>query len=105
MADATAWYQNNTMVIELGALTDEIAGTAVTTATVTAQLEHPNGNTVTGETWPVTLSHVSAGTYRGVASYAITAELGQRYHVEIVATVGTYRATWRVPVLCQNREE
>lgn len=104
MAEPVAWYQGNTMVIELGALTDEITDAAVTTATVTAQLEHPNGNTVTGETWPITLSHVSAGTYRGVASYAIAAELAQRYHVEIVATVSSYRATWRVPVLCQNRE-
>lgn len=112
---ANAWLKDNTMVVQLGTLislgddtdaplTDELTDTVITDATVTAQLEDAAGATVSGETWPITLAHVSGGVYRGGASYAVAVEVGVEYVVEIVADKSGNRGTWRVPVTAYQRE-
>ena len=116
MANAQAWYLDNTMVVQLGSLiaqgdatdeplTDELTGTVITDATVTAQLEDEGGTQVTGETWPITLAHVTGGIYRGAAAYGVAVQEGARYVVEIVATKSGNRATWRMPVVARERDE
>lgn len=112
---AQVWYKDNTMVVQLGTLislgddtdaplTDELTDTVITDAAVTAQLEDAAGATVSGETWPITLSHVSGGVYRGGAAYGVAVEEGVDYVVEIVADKAGNRGTWRVPVTAQQRE-
>lgn len=111
---AQVWYKDNTMIVQLGTLislgddtdaplTDELTDTVITDATVTAQLEDAAGATVSGETWPITLAHVSGGVYRGGASYNVAVEVGVDYVVEIIADKAGNRAIWRVPVTAQQR--
>lgn len=111
---AQAWYQNNTMFLQLGTLislgdatdeplTDEITGAVITDATVTARFLDLGGTEVAGETWPVALAHVSGGVYRGAASYAVAVSLGVQYVAEITATKDASRAQWRLPVVVRER--
>lgn len=111
---ARVWYQDNTMIVQLGTLislgdetdeplTDALTGTVITDATVTAQLEDLTGATVAGQAWPLTLAHVSGGVYRGSAAYAVAVEVGIDYVVEITADKAGNRGTWRVPVTAQQR--
>lgn len=111
---ACAWYLDNTMVVQLGTLrslgdlldaplTDGITGAVITDATVVAQLEDAAGATVSGTTWPVTLSHVSGGVYRAAVSHGVVLTEGTDYVVEIQADKSGNRATWRVPVIAQQR--
>lgn len=111
---AQAWYVDNTMVVQLGTLvslgdaldaplTDELSGLVISDATVTAQLEDLAGTTVSGQTWPLTLAHVSGGVYRAGVAFGVAAQAGVDYVVKIVAEKAGNRATWRVPVTAQVR--
>lgn len=106
---AQAWYRDNTMIVQVGTLvslgdaldaplTDELTGLVITDATVTARLEDVGGATVSGETWPLTLPHVSGGVYRAGVAYAVAVQEGVDYDVVIVADKAGNRATWRVRV-------
>ncbi len=109
-----AWYLDTTMVLQLGQLkslgdeidaplTDAVTGAVITDATVTGRLEDVAGTAVSGETWPVNLTHVSGGVYRGAVAYAVAVQEGVSYYAEIVAERSGSRSTWRVPVRVQQR--
>lgn len=102
-ATPLVWYPGNTMVVELRSLVD-IAGVAVTAATVTCTLKDAAGANLTGETWPFAMPHVSAGTYRGVPSAAIAPPLGA-CTLEITATVGSTIGYWKVSVVMEHRDD
>jgi len=68
-------------LISLGPLTDAITGNPVTTATVTAQIKL-QGVSV-GD--PITLTHVSAGLYRGNIDDSTALLPGSQYHLEITS--------------------
>ena len=59
---------NSDNVVEVQTLTDVVADTAITTATVTVTLKDSDGVNITGETWPLQMTHVAAGTYRTTLS-------------------------------------
>jgi hypothetical protein len=76
----------NDATLTLTSLTNAVTATAVTGATVTAQL-YTGAGVAAGD--PVTLSHVSAGTYRGtLESSVIDANFTANapYRVEIIAS-------------------
>lgn len=79
-------YLDNDMVLELAALKDE-SGTAVTSATVEATLyERDKSTEIGGETWPITLTHQSDGTYRGDLTRAIEVTEGQVVWAKVTGT-------------------
>ena len=79
-------YMASHNLIELQELTDGASGSAITTATVTAVIKDSSGTNVSGETWPLTLSHVSAGTYRGTVSSAVSLTRHAKYTCYVTAT-------------------
>lgn len=93
-------YKDTTMRIGIESLVDA-DGDAVTDAVVTATIYDKNGDQVSGETWPVTLAHTSAGTYYGTVSANIDLVVGKSYVVDIQATASTLEARWRVPAFCK----
>ena len=57
---------NSDNIIELRGLKNATSGQAITTATVSITLtEKITGTAVSGVTWPLSLTHVASGTYRG----------------------------------------
>jgi len=99
-------YVGNTTILELQELTNSVAGSAVTTATVTATLTDAAGDEVAGQTWPVTLSHVSAGTYRATLENDLTLTANRAYIATIDATVsGVGVGHWESKVRAVERVE
>ena len=83
-------YIDNHNVLELQALTKSTTNTADTTATVTVTVKDGSGTNVTGQTWPATMSHVSAGTYRVTldADLSLTPNRGYVAHITATGTGG-----------------
>lgn len=72
-------------------LTD-IAGVAVTGATVTATVVDYAGTQIAGQTWPLTLSEVgSTGVYRGIFEHDWVVVIGQTVLAQILAVKTTQR--------------
>ena len=69
-------YVNSDNVVEVQSLTDAVSDTVITSATVKVTLKDSDGVNVVGETWPLTMTHVAAGTYRGtlIDSLSLTAD-------------------------------
>lgn len=85
-----AWYDGNTMVVQLGTpsapLKDMITGAVQTGATVTVRVLTAAGVPVAGATWPLTMPHAGAGIYR-VSAPLLALTLGVRYIARVEATV------------------
>jgi hypothetical protein len=79
-------YVNNSNVVEWQSLTNSVTSTADTGASVTLTITDNAGAEITGETWPVTLSHVAAGTYRYTLADDIAITAGSRYTMTFNAT-------------------
>lgn len=60
----------NTNVLDLIGLKDEIDGTFINDADVSVTIKDADGNEVTGQTWPATMTYVAAsdGNYRAFVS-------------------------------------
>jgi hypothetical protein len=87
--DATLYVGNNT-VLQLGTTDDplknSVTGTTDTGATVTATIYEMDDTEVTGETWPVVLSHAGSGIYRKTVSQSLNLVEHTSYKVIISAT-------------------
>lgn len=110
MTARLAWYKDNTMIVQLGTtaepLVDQITGSTITDATVSlVAVRTRAGATVTGDTFPKTMSHTSGGIYRTTVSHLLSITEGTSYVAEIQAEKSGNRATWQVPILATDREE
>lgn len=105
---ATAWYNGNTMLIELGAdgapLTDETSGDIITTADVNVTVVDRAGDELVGQTWPVAVPHVQNGFYQVAIPYAIGPGKGNPGTATITADIDGARGRWDIPVLGTARE-
>lgn len=65
-------------------------GLPVTDAVVTATMVNDDGQPVAGQTWPLTLTHVSAGLYEGQVSHQLQVEHDDniRYWMQVTAVRG-----------------
>lgn len=93
-------YVGNDNVLKVTALADD-AGTYINTATVTATLEDESGAEVSGETWPITLSYVSAsdGNYQGVLKDTLSLSTVKEYTAKITADDGANKkGYWEFPL-------
>lgn len=95
-------YRNkNTHVIELVDLKDDVAGTYINNATVTAVLKDEADEEIAGISWPLTMAYVTAsnGKYRGVLSHLLETTVGARLWAEVTASAAPGQYYRRVPVL------
>ncbi len=106
MQNLLTLYVSNSTVLELVDLAEAISGEVQTTATVTVTLKDSAGASVTGASWPVTMTHVGAspGTYRALLDAAIEVTAGERYVAGIHAEAGGVVAHWEAPVVAKMRQ-
>lgn len=98
----------NTNLLELQGFKDEVAGTYINDATVTATVLDETEAEVSGVTFPVTLDYVAAskGDYRAVLSEDLALTADKFYTAVITADGGTDRTgVWRFPFRAQHRTE
>jgi len=96
-------YIDNSNVVELTELTNSTTGVAITNATVTVSLYDSAGAVVTGQTFPATMSHVSAGTYRATLEDDIALIENRQYLAHIDASSGGIVGHWELPVRAKVR--
>lgn len=99
-------YVGNSNVIELQELTNSVTGLPDTGATVLVTLKRGTAlvSTPSAVEWPVTMSHVSSGTYRATLDEDIGITAGLRYTAEITAVgSGGQTGYWEVPVFAKTR--
>lgn len=103
MTLARVWLENNTMVIELADLKDQISNLVIPDATVIANILGLDGLPVTDGA-DIDMPHVSGGTYRVNAPDTIVLPLGVRHTVVISAdAAGAADGEWRLPIYPTQR--
>ena len=101
-------YLLSSNVIELASLTNTVTGVIDNGATVTVTIKDPSGQSVSGETWPRTMSLASesplTGTYRATLSHALGIEASKRYKacISIIGSGGE-RDYREVPLMARIR--
>ena len=80
---------DNTVLLKC--LIDNVTGATITTATVTARVLDLNDAELAGVTWPVAMSHVGNGDYRGVIPNDMVIAAEQKVIVEVRADDGADR--------------
>jgi len=99
-------YKGNSTNLELQTLTNVVTDVADTGATVTATVKDQAGTEVAGQTWPLTMTHDTGGTYRGTLEFDLDIHVGRTYFVEITATgSGGEKGFWREPATVANRND
>lgn len=96
-------YLDNDHVVVVQSLTDQ-DGVAVTDATVTVESIVDNrGTAVTGVSFPISLSHESAGTYEGSLPKEIQIREGRIYKAHIRAVADGKQAQWTESLVAKTR--
>ena len=99
---SNVWYVNSTMIIRLNDLVDQ-DGDPVETATVEmTECVDCDGNTPSGLSLPVTLTHDSEGTYEATLDDEIEIEAGETLYAKIVATAGATTREFNTTIRCRN---
>jgi hypothetical protein len=101
-----AVFVANTNLLELTGLKDDVAGTFINDAAVTATVVDEDGQEVAGMVWPVTLDYVGAsnGDYRAVLSDGLSLVPYKRHVARIDADAGPDRVGhWEFDFLPQTR--
>jgi hypothetical protein len=93
-------YLDNSNVVELRSLTNSVTGIADESATVTVTIRDKEGNSVAGENWPVSMSHVADGLYRATLSHLIEISFNHQYTADVSAAgSGGEVGNWSCPVI------
>lgn len=99
-------FVGNTNLLEIRGLKSAVEGAFVNNATVTVTIKDANGNNVSGQTWPTTMSYVSAssGDYRAVIEDDAALLPRQTYTAEISVNAGVDRiGFWKYVFKPQDR--
>lgn len=96
-------YIGNTSVIELQDLTNAVTELPETTATVTVTVYDAAGAQVTGETWPLSMTHISAGTYRATLPDDLVLTANRQYVAHVDADISGVIGHWEKPVRAKVR--
>lgn len=103
---AEVLWDNNDMVVEVRGLENEVTGENINNATVTCTLLDAEGDEVSGQSWPMSMTYVasSAGVYRGTLPYTLGISPAGRYTLKIDVDAGAgLRGQWEVPCVCRVR--
>lgn len=87
-------YVGNSNVVELVGLKNSVTGDADEGATVNVTIQDEEGSNVTGQSWPLALSHTEGGTYIGTLDSTLAIEESKCY-VAIVTATGSGNETGR----------
>jgi hypothetical protein len=99
MLNMTAFVAN-TNLLELIGLRSEVEDAYINNATVTVTINGPNGDAISGETWPLAMSYVTAsdGDYRATLLHTLPLIANQQYVAVIEANGGANRVGhWEFP--------
>jgi hypothetical protein len=96
-------YIGNTAIIELQDLTNAVTELPETSATVTTTLYDAAGVEVSGQTWPLSMSHVSAGTYRATLDHDLVLTANRQYVAHVDAGISGVIGHWELPVRAKVR--
>ncbi len=80
-------YIENGNLLKIANLQDLSDSSYVTDATVLATLKTASDTNVAGQSWPLTLTHQSSGTYQGTLTSSLSL-VGARYNCEISINSG-----------------
>jgi len=81
----------NTNVLELLGLKNEVDGSYINDANVTATVKDADGNNVSGTSWPLTMPYVASsnGNYRAFLAASLPLVAKQKYTAVIEVNGGT----------------
>ena len=99
-------YISNDNLLEVRSLYDEGADAYVNDATVTVTLEDIAGTEIVGETWPLSLSYVSAsnGIYQATLADTLTLTAGTKVVAKVTADGGAgKKGYWEKTLTVANR--
>jgi hypothetical protein len=87
----------NTNVLELNGLQSSIDDSYINDADVTVTIKDSSGTSVSGQTWPATMSYLSgtSGDYRLILDYDLALTAKRSYTAEITATKDGNRGFWK----------
>ena len=94
---------NSDNAIEIRDLRNAITDVVITTATVTVTLKTQSGDSVSGETWPLSMPHIASGLYRAILPNELVLSASTAYVATVVADNGAgWHREWCVPysVVC-----
>lgn len=94
-------YVDNDNIITLVGLKNKVSGAWINDATVTVTLQDEDGNEVSGQSWPATLSYVSSsnGNYRATLEDVLNLLPDVEYTAEVTADGGPgLKGAWSEPV-------
>jgi len=86
-------YIDNGNLLKLSDLIDLSDSSYTTDATVLATLKTMSGTNVSGQTWPLTLTHQSSGTYQGTLTSSLDL-VGLTYNLEVSVNSGDDNAAF-----------
>jgi hypothetical protein len=98
-------FRTSDNYVELTGLIDPLTNQAITTALVQVTLKDKNGASVSGQVWPLTMTHVFSqpGTYRAVLPLELSVTLNGVYTAEVYVEAGpTQRRTFRTAIIVRD---
>lgn len=99
-----ALYVSNDNLFEVVGLKDAADNSAITSGTITVTLVDSAGTQVTGETWPLAMSHVGAGLWRATLVDTLSLTAGNFYTAQVSANAGAGKlGYWEVVCRAENR--
>lgn len=97
-------YIGNSNVVELEDLKNSATNNIDTGASVQVTVLDEQEAEVTGQVWPVLMSHVSNGLYRATLDPAINLVAGTVFFLKVEATgSGGQTGLWKYKVIAQER--
>lgn len=100
------YYDGNDNTITLTGLQNAVSGNYLNSATVTVTVVDSDGNEVSGQTWPTTMSYVSGsdGNYRGTLQDAMVTTASELLTAQVTADGGAgQRGYWEEPLIVLTR--
>lgn len=105
MADAEILLIGNSNLLILWDLKDE-DGLYINDAVITATLKTADGEEVSGQSWPVTVTYNGGGKgkYQAALSSTLAVVQGQKLVAEVDAVSGGLVGHWEVPAVAKTRK-
>ncbi len=105
MAQVEQIFRDNDHILRLDELKDVGLDSFINDASVVATLKDADGNDVSGQTWPATMTYVVAsdGRYEATLENALDIDPGTFYEAFIVATKDSLVGTWELKMQGMRR--
>lgn len=107
MANPLVFFDNNSNLLTVSGVENELTGSLISNATVQATLKDANRvNLVRAAgTWPETLSNYASGAYRGVIAGTVSYPAGEEGYCLLQITGDGYSAEFELPCVYAVRRK